>query len=260
MKRLRDMEPGSELQRKARQMIEAVDPVPASPERMARIRRKLDAPHRGGVLVALQRLPAIAVAALIALFGASAFAAVRVFVEAREADAAQAAQEVERARKHAQVPQAPKVLEAVAAPAEPPRVIEPAPAQLALEADEVEAAAEPQGASPRATPRPRSKAAPVRTPDEEQAEIVHDSELVHRAVKALRRDGNPALAARLLEEDRVRNPSGPLAEEALSLRIEAALALHDARAVALAQQYVARYPSGRYLAIARRALSEGAPK
>jgi hypothetical protein len=58
----------------------------------------------------------------------------------------------------------------------------------------------------------------------------------------------------------VRNPSGPLAEEALSLRIEAALALHDTRARALAEQYVARYPSGRYLALARRALSGETPK
>jgi hypothetical protein len=58
----------------------------------------------------------------------------------------------------------------------------------------------------------------------------------------------------------VRNPSGPLAEEALSLRIEAALALDDPRARSLARQYVVRYPSGRYLAVAHRALSEGAPQ
>lgn len=241
MKRLRDMEPGSELQRQARRLVESVEPVVTSPERMARIRRKLDEPSRGGTFAAVRRLPAIAVAGLIALFGASAFAAVRVFVEAREVKAVEAAQHIDGVHKPAA---APKPREVVAVePSQPPAI---------------EAA--PQSPSPRAMPRPRSKAAPVRTPEEERAEIVHDSELVHRAVKALRRDRNPALAARLLEEDRVRNPSGPLAEEALSLRIEAALALHDARAATLAQQYIARYPSGRYLAIARRALSEGAAK
>lgn len=259
MKRLRDIEPSSELQRQARRMVEAVDPVPTSAERMARIRRKLDEPR--GALVGLRRLPAIAVAGLIALFGASAFAAVRVFVEAREQSAVDAAQDAERARavhgKRAAVPEAPKPLDTLAPELEQPELEQAVPEADVAEIDEPR---QPQSASPRVAPRPRGKAVPARTPEEEQAEIVHDSELVHRAVKALRREGNPGLAARLLEEDRVRNPNGPLAEEALSLRIEAALALHDARARTLAQQYVGRYPNGRYLALARRALNEEAAK
>jgi outer membrane protein assembly factor BamD (BamD/ComL family) len=86
-----------------------------------------------------------------------------------------------------------------------------------------------------------------------------NSALVHRAVKALRRDGDAALAASLLEENRKRYPNGPLAEEALSLQIEAALALHDARARAFAREYMTRYPNGRYLEVARRALQDAAP-
>ena len=82
---------------------------------------------------------------------------------------------------------------------------------------------------------------------------------MHRALKALRRDGDPALAARLLEENRKRYPEGPLAEEALSLQIEAALALHDPRAHAFARDYVTRYPNGRYLDVAQRALAGTAP-
>jgi hypothetical protein len=253
MKRLRDIEPESELQKQARRMVEAIDPVPASAERMARIRRKLDEPR--GAFVALRRLPAIAVAGLIALFGASAFAAVRVFVETREARAVEAASEIKRARA------AQRVESQRALAPEAPVTVEPEqPAHATHAPADVEEVRHQPSASPRIAPRPRSKAVLARTPEEEQAEIVHDSELVHRAVKALRREGNPALAARLLEEDRVRNPNGPLAEEALSLRIEAAIALHDPRARTLAQQYVGRYPSGRYLAIARRALGEGASK
>jgi hypothetical protein len=248
MKRLRDMEATSDLQRKAQQMISSVEPVPASAERMARIRRRLDEPRGGRSFVAsLRKLPALALAGLVVLFGASAFAAVRVFVEQREAQATEAAQQLARQRSAARVKSAQSAVEAreVAQPeqVEPP-VVEQQPAVPELRD------------VPRVVPRQRNKA-PARTPEEEHAEAVHDSELVHRAVKALRREGNPALAARLLEEDRVRNPNGPLAEEALSLRIEAAIALHDARARMLAEQYVARYPSGRYLAIARRALSEG---
>ena len=90
---------------------------------------------------------------------------------------------------------------------------------------------------------------------EADAPVVTDNERVHRAVKALRRDGNPALAARLLERV-ARDRSGPLAEETLSLRIEAALALEDPRTGALAREYIARYPKGRYLRVARRALQE----
>jgi hypothetical protein len=86
-----------------------------------------------------------------------------------------------------------------------------------------------------------------------------DSELVHRAAKALRSEHDPALAARLLEVHRARNPSGPLAEEALSLQVEALRALRSPRAVTYAREYLARYPRGRYTAVAKGALSDVAP-
>jgi hypothetical protein len=256
MKRLRDMEPTSELQRKAQQMISAIDPVPASAERMARIRRRLDEPRGGwGFVASLRKLPALALAGLVVLFGASAFAAVRVFVEQREAQAIEAAQQLERERTVSRVKRAQSAVEA-AEVAQPEQVAQVVAEQAPVRAPREGAREAVEHDAPRVVPRQRNKA-PARTPEEEQAEAVHDSELVHRAVKALRRDGNPALAARLLEEDRIRNPNGPLAEEGLSLRIEAAIALRDPRARTLAEQYVAQYPRGRYLAIARRALSEG---
>ena len=234
MKRLRELDTPTPLQRKAQQLITSVDPVSGSPERMARIRRRLDEPR--GVMVSLRRLPAIAIAALIGLFGASAFAAVRVFVEVQDTRDA-AVQPHTPAKKRAPKLEAPVVAQ--------PVVAQPLVEHRAVERELVLPA---HRRSKVHAPAPVVASAP-----EHEA---HDSELVHRAVKALRVDGNPALAARLLEQDRIRNPSGPLAEEALSLRIEAALQLHDARARTLGKQYVARYPSGRYLRIARQALSE----
>lgn len=257
MKRLRDMEATTELQQKAQQLVKSIDPMPPSPARMARVRRRLDEPRGAGMFAALRKLPAFALAGLIALFGASAFAAVRVFVEVQAANATHAAQRA--AREHAtRVKPVESAAPAAQPEATPQLAVEHAAPQEPPELNQGEA--EPVRQAPRVAQRHRNKAPAARTPEEEQAEAVHDSELVHRAVKALRREGDPALAARLLEEDRVRNPHGPLAEEALSLRIEAALALGDARAHKLAEQYLARYPSGRYLGIARRALGEETPK
>ena len=77
---------------------------------------------------------------------------------------------------------------------------------------------------------------------------------MRRAVKALRRDGDPALAGRLLESAHQNSPDGALAEEVMSLRVEAALARRDARARAYAQEYLARYPAGRCRELVERAL------
>jgi hypothetical protein len=236
MKRLRDMEGKTPLEKRAQQLLASVEPVSDSPERMARIRRRLDEPR--GWMLGLRRMPALALAALIGLFGASAFAAVRMFAPLGSEGGA-----VEQAPRGG----APK--RAASPREEVPDAL--APINPALEQDEAKSAA-PERARKKVTAR--SKPRPATAAETSAEEAAHDSELVHRAVKALRRDGNPKLAARLLDEDRVRNPSGPLAEEALSLRIEAALELGEPRARTLAQQYVARYPDGRYLAIARRAL------
>jgi len=77
---------------------------------------------------------------------------------------------------------------------------------------------------------------------------------VHEAARALRGDGDPERAAKLLEEVPL-DSSGPLAEEALALRIEAALDRGDPSAARHARDYLARYPSGRYRALADRALA-----
>ena len=103
-------------------------------------------------------------------------------------------------------------------------------------------------AEPRARPRRARRAGELR--------VASDSELVHRAVKALRRDGDPGARRAAARRASRASPRGPLAEEALSLQIEAALALRSPRAAALAREYLARYPGGRYASVAARALQE----
>jgi hypothetical protein len=235
MKRLRDVEAPSPLVEKAQALIDAVDPVDVSDARMLRIRRELDAPR--GALATARRVPALALALFTVLFGASAFAAVRIYVAVTQPPAA-------REPSTAAPERAPRTHRA----AQPKQAAEPA-RDPAL--DEAPPEVEPPAPAPRTEPRVHGKLAP-------KTRSV-DSELVHRAVQALRVDHDPALAARLLDENRARYPNGPLAEEALSLQIEAALDLGAPRAQTLAAEYVARYPNGRYLAAARRALAGAAP-
>jgi len=73
-----------------------------------------------------------------------------------------------------------------------------------------------------------------------------DTGLVFEAMRALRREGQPAQAASLLDEYLRRHPNGSMAEEALALSIEAASARGDARAKDLVTQYFARYPNGHF--------------
>jgi hypothetical protein len=80
--------------------------------------------------------------------------------------------------------------------------------------------------------------------------------LVADALRALRQEGKPALAARLLEDYLARHADGPLAEEALALSIEAHVKLGDARARTQAAAYLRRYPAGRFRETARQASGE----
>ncbi len=83
--------------------------------------------------------------------------------------------------------------------------------------------------------------------------------LVFDAMRALRREGHPERAAKLLDEYLRRCPEGSLSEEALALSIEAATALSDPKARNLADRYLARYPDGRFRPAAERARARFAP-
>jgi outer membrane protein assembly factor BamD (BamD/ComL family) len=81
-----------------------------------------------------------------------------------------------------------------------------------------------------------------------------DAGPVLAAVRALRRDHDPARARALLDAYMSAHPSGGLAEEALAISVEAAAANHDADANVLASRYLRLYPTGPFHAIAQRTL------
>ena len=96
---------------------------------------------------------------------------------------------------------------------------------------------------PRAAPRSSGR------PDREDRE----TQAVLAGMRALRLDHDPVRARALLAAYLERHPNGALAEEALALTIEAAVAHHDGDASALGARYLRRYPAGPFRALALRA-------
>jgi outer membrane PBP1 activator LpoA protein len=97
-----------------------------------------------------------------------------------------------------------------------------------------------------AVPRVRHAARPAS--NEEETALLLD------AMRALRRQSDPARARVLLGRYLQQNPNGALAEEALAMSIEAAVAAHDGDAPALARHYLRSYPSGPFRSVAVQAL------
>lgn len=123
----------------------------------------------------------------------------------------------------------------------PPRV----PSSAALPSTDV-------APPPELEPQPSATASVRRMQDKLAGE---DPSQVAEALRALRKQGDPARAQVLLDQYLRANPRGALAEDALALSIEAAAARKDPRSAELARRYLARYPSGRFHALAERALS-----
>ena len=73
------------------------------------------------------------------------------------------------------------------------------------------------------------------------------------AMRALRVEHDPVRARGLLARYLAEHANGNLAEEALALSIEAALAHHDGDVAALADRYLRLYPRGSFQALARQA-------
>jgi len=74
------------------------------------------------------------------------------------------------------------------------------------------------------------------------------------ALRALRSDGDARRAGELAEQYLRRYPHGALIEEALRLRIEAAVARDDPRAAGYAADYLRTRPAGRYRDLAAQVL------
>ena len=80
-----------------------------------------------------------------------------------------------------------------------------------------------------------------------------ETQAVLAGMRALRVDHDPVRARGLLARYLERHPNGALAEEALALTIEAALAHQDDDAPALGARYLRRYPGGPFKELAGRA-------
>lgn len=225
MKRLRDVEDGSPLLQDAQRLLKAAAPTVASKERMQRVRRAIDEREAAPAGIRGRPLPALATALGVLLMTGSALAAVRWYTHRPDRSAVESAPTQDSAT------------------------------QRSAPSDNAAAAHMPTDRA-RSTPK-RARPSTPRTRQEPEATVIEpsrDSALVHQAMTALRRDHDAATAARLLSEQRTAYPESPLAEEALSLHIEAAVASEDPRAGDLAALYMVRYPNGRYVAIATRAL------
>lgn len=111
-----------------------------------------------------------------------------------------------------------------------------------------------------AAPKPRAgkaarHAATVRKVAAQKMAQGEDPTKVVEALQALRKEGDPARAQKLLTGYMADNPEGALSEDALALSIEAAHAKGDRRARTYARRYLAKFPKGRHRALARRALA-----
>ena len=112
-----------------------------------------------------------------------------------------------------------------------------------------EAPATPPAASAPAASHGTSADAADRRPPEAE-----DPTPVLEAIRALRTQRDADRANALLSKYLRANPNGVLAEDALALSVESAIARHDAGAAAeWAHRYLARFPHGRYQSFAAEA-------
>jgi hypothetical protein len=151
----------------------------------------------------------------------------------------------------------------------PPPPLEPAP--VAEPEPAFEPAPAPVVPSPVAAPRPARPAVGVahpKRPARPAVGVAHpkrkvpvameDSAPVVEAMRALRRERDPVRARALLSRYLERHPTGTLAEEALAISIEAAVAHGDSDAAGLAARYLRLYPSGPFRPLARQTLAAAA--
>lgn len=98
------------------------------------------------------------------------------------------------------------------------------------------------------------------SPSVEVAPPPEEAALILAALRALRRDHDPVQAGVLAQSYLTRFPKGVIIEEALAVGIEAAVARQEMRlATVLSNQYLGRYPAGKFADLARKTLSANRP-
>jgi hypothetical protein len=268
--------------RSAAQLMRRVNPLPPDSQRQRRVRLMLGAPRRRTTLWRLLPRPALALGILLAsVAGASAmagggwhYARQRIswlaLPRATTTTATATPKPAHGPARHAATPkrEAPPAEEsatpsvAAEAPAAPVAVEPPAiETPVAIEATPVVAAPALVERHYRRAAAKRKvalaeKPAPGTPPERvvEAAPTGPGAELMVEAMEA-RRAGKMARAERLLAEYRHRYPNGVLQEEALALSLEAAALRGDTDSAAdLAQEYLRRFPAGRFGARVRQVI------
>ena len=125
----------------------------------------------------------------------------------------------------------------------------PTPATVAAASATADVTVAPPPAPRRAAP------ASVRARRASPAAAPEDTAAIMDAMRALRVERNPGRARQLLGRYLEQYPNGALAEEALALSLEAAVARGDGDAAALAARYLKLYPTGPFQALARQTLA-----
>lgn len=112
----------------------------------------------------------------------------------------------------------------------------------------------PRPVSAEAQPRPRAEVRARRVPAQVLS-LSDDADLLVEAARALRVAREPTRARALARRYLERQPSGPLADEALAISMEAAFDHRDPDAATLGAKYLARFPHGAFRALAERILT-----
>lgn len=218
MDRVQHMRGGTPQERRAAELLNNVRPLGPSPEAEARVWQRLHTPRtasRGRWL-------------WLALMGTTIAGTATAGWRWLDADSPAPSAPSERMRA-ARI-KAPEPARPLAVPLEPEASPAPPPAAPARR---------------KGVPAlPAAKAPSLTAPPGEVTKA--ESELVQEAVRALRRDHDPARARQRLTRYLKEYPAGLLAEEALALLVEAAAAMGAADAHDLAAQYAKQYPQGQY--------------
>jgi hypothetical protein len=235
MKRLVEREfPAGTVEAKVSAFLREAEPFQAPPGAKQRVRARLvgaSLPQRGPWF--FRFAVAMGVLAFAALAGAGVWrSGWRLHAKAPAAIVTEKASE-----------QPASAVTTVAAPA-----VEAAPANETLS----QPSAAGRAPEPSAT---KAGSEPTPAPSSRRETAAAESSVLFEATGALRRDGDPARASRILDDYFRKFPHGALSEEALALAIEAASARGDARARTLAKRYLDLYPKGNFRAKAERVLA-----
>jgi hypothetical protein len=209
----------------AARLLDTTEPRAASAELRMRIRAHVARQRRARPAMMLRPMAAAMVVVLVlfgtasAMWGRAAIERVAAWTHERAGHRSKAAPLV--------APMTDAPLDAIAPP--PPIIDPPAPI-----------------APPKSAPHAHAKRAVA---------IVAASQPVGEAFRLLRQERNPAAAAKLLDDYLAAHPHDELVEEALALRLEAAISLH-ADADYYAEKYLAQFPTGRFAVVAKNALGD----